>query len=113
MAGKAANYEPEAERSLPVMEDVPLVELSKSNPALRRLLATGKERGYITYDELNEALPEGSLTADHLLFPSLNALRNGDLAITRKKFDVTHFAKVHADRVVTTVDTFLLFFFAS
>lgn len=66
MAGKAANYEPEAERSLPVMEDVPLVELSKSNPALRRLLATGKERGYITYDELNEALPEGSLTADQV-----------------------------------------------
>ena len=66
MASKAANYEPETERSLPVMGDVPLVELSKSNPALKRLLTTGKERGYITYDELNEALPEGSLTADQV-----------------------------------------------
>ena len=49
-----------------VENDIPLVELSKSNPALRKLLAIGKERGYITYDELNEALPEGSLTSDQI-----------------------------------------------
>lgn len=47
-------------------EDAPLIELSKSNPALKKLLALGKERGFITYDELNEALPENSLSADQL-----------------------------------------------
>lgn len=46
--------------------DVPLIELSKSNPALRRLMAKGKERGYITYDELNEALPQDKLTSDQI-----------------------------------------------
>lgn len=46
--------------------DVPLIELSKSNPALKRLLLSGKEKGYITYDELNDALPEGSITSDQI-----------------------------------------------
>lgn len=46
--------------------DVPLIELSKSNPLLKRLLAKGKERGYITYDELNEALPQNQLSSDQI-----------------------------------------------
>jgi RNA polymerase primary sigma factor len=46
--------------------DIPLIELSKSNPTLRRLLARGKDRGYITYDELNEALPQDQLTSDQI-----------------------------------------------
>ncbi len=46
--------------------DIPLMELSKSNPGLRRLIARGKERGYITYDELNEALPQDQLSSDQI-----------------------------------------------
>jgi RNA polymerase primary sigma factor len=46
--------------------DIPLVELSKSNPAIKKLLTIGRERGYITYDELNESLPDGSLTSDQI-----------------------------------------------
>jgi len=46
--------------------DIPLMELSKSNAALKRLLAKGKERGYITYDELNEALPQDQLNSDQI-----------------------------------------------
>lgn len=46
--------------------DLPLIELSKSNNALRRLLAKGKERGYITYDELNDALPQDQLSSDQI-----------------------------------------------
>jgi len=46
--------------------DVPLMELSKANPLLKRLLTKGKERGYITYDELNEALPQNQLTSDQI-----------------------------------------------
>ncbi len=47
-------------------QDVPLIEMSKSNPALKRLIAMGKERGYITYDELNEALPQSELSSDQI-----------------------------------------------
>lgn len=49
-----------------VKEEAPLIELSKNNPALKKLLTLGKERGFITYDELNETLPENSLSADQL-----------------------------------------------
>jgi RNA polymerase primary sigma factor len=46
--------------------DIPLIELSKSNPSLKRLIARGKERGYITYDELNETLPQNQLSSDQI-----------------------------------------------
>jgi len=46
--------------------DIPLMELSKSNPSLKRLIARGKDRGYITYDELNEALPQNQLSSDQI-----------------------------------------------
>jgi len=46
--------------------DVPLIELSKANPTLKRLIAKGKERGYVTYDELNEALPQDQLSSDQI-----------------------------------------------
>lgn len=46
--------------------DIPLMELSKSNPSLKRLIARGKERGYITYDELNETLPQNQLSSDQI-----------------------------------------------
>lgn len=46
--------------------DIPLIELSKSNPALRRLIAKGKERGFVTYDELNEAIPQSELSSEQI-----------------------------------------------
>lgn len=46
--------------------DMPLMELSKSNPSLKRLIARGKDRGYITYDELNETLPQSQLSSDQI-----------------------------------------------
>lgn len=48
------------------LDEIPLIELSKSNPALKRLLNRGKTRGYITYDELNEALPQDQLSSDQI-----------------------------------------------
>lgn len=48
------------------LDEIPLIELSKSNPALKRLLNRGKTRGYITYDELNDALPQDQLTSDQI-----------------------------------------------
>ena len=46
--------------------DIPLMELAKANPALRRLITKGKERGYVTYDELNEAVPQGEFSSDQI-----------------------------------------------
>lgn len=34
--------------------------------ALRRLLTKGKERGYVTYDELNAALPSTETAAEFI-----------------------------------------------
>jgi RNA polymerase primary sigma factor len=65
MAGKAMRndvYEENEEQQ----NDIPLIEISKTNPALKRLIALGKERGYITYDELNEALPQLELSSDQI-----------------------------------------------
>ncbi len=63
MAGKAMK---KVDESATEELDVPLIELSKSNPLLKRLLAKGKERGYITYDELNEALPQNQLSSEQI-----------------------------------------------
>ncbi len=46
--------------------EIPLIELGKTNPALRKLIHRGKERGYITYDELNEALPQAQLSSEQI-----------------------------------------------
>lgn len=43
-----------------------LLEMSKAHAPLRKLLTLGKERGYITYDELNAALPEGGISSDQI-----------------------------------------------
>lgn len=48
------------------VSDIPLIELSKSNPALRKLISVGKERGYISYDELNETLPQTEMTSEQI-----------------------------------------------
>ncbi len=64
MASKPARKSSASEALDP--NDVPLMELAKANPSLRRLLSKGTERGYITYDELNEALPQDQLTSDQI-----------------------------------------------
>jgi len=46
--------------------EIPLIELGKTNPSLRKLILRGKERGYITYDELNEALPQAQLSSEQI-----------------------------------------------
>ncbi|CAO5683318.1 MAG: RNA polymerase sigma factor RpoD [Holosporales bacterium] len=56
----------EFEMKQDIETDIPLIELSKSNPMLKKLLSLGKERGYITYDELNEALPQSEMTSEQI-----------------------------------------------
>ena len=44
--------------------DAPLIDLNDAS--LKKLIARGKKRGYLTYDELNEALPQDQMSSDQL-----------------------------------------------
>ncbi len=45
--------------------DRPLID-SKAEANLKSLIAQGKERGYITYDELNEVLPQDQVSSEQI-----------------------------------------------
>ncbi len=44
--------------------DAPLIDLNDAN--VKKLVARAKKRGYITYDQLNEALPQDQMSSDQL-----------------------------------------------
>jgi len=44
--------------------DAPLIDLNEAS--LKKLIARAKKRGYITYDQLNEALPQDQMSSDQL-----------------------------------------------
>ncbi|GGI75600.1 RNA polymerase sigma factor RpoD [Polymorphobacter multimanifer] len=44
--------------------DAPLLDLNGA--LIKKLIARAKKRGYITYDELNEALPQDQITSDQI-----------------------------------------------
>src|ERR1700712_341787 len=44
--------------------DAPLIDLNDAE--LKKLIARAKKRGYITYDQLNEALPQDQMSSDQL-----------------------------------------------
>ena len=44
--------------------DAPLIDLNEAS--IKKLFARAKKRGYITYDELNEALPQDQMSSDQL-----------------------------------------------
>jgi RNA polymerase primary sigma factor len=45
-------------------EDAPLIDLNDSS--VKKLISKAKKRGYVTYDELNEALPSGEMSPDQI-----------------------------------------------
>lgn len=45
-------------------EDAPLIDLNEAS--IKKLIAKAKRRGYITYDELNEALPQDELSSEQI-----------------------------------------------
>ena len=45
-------------------DDAPV--LDTSNIAVKALIKKGKERGFVTHDELNSALPQGELTSEQI-----------------------------------------------
>ena len=44
--------------------DAPLIDLNEAS--LKKLIARAKKRGYITYDELNEALPQDQMASEQI-----------------------------------------------
>jgi len=44
--------------------DAPLLDLNEAS--IKKLIARAKRKGYITYDELNDALPQGEMTSDQI-----------------------------------------------
>jgi RNA polymerase primary sigma factor len=45
-------------------EDAPLIDLNEAS--VKKLIAKAKKRGYITYDELNEALPQDQMSSEQI-----------------------------------------------
>jgi len=44
--------------------DEPLIDLNDAK--VKKLLARAKKRGYLTYDELNEALPQDQMSSEQI-----------------------------------------------
>jgi RNA polymerase primary sigma factor len=62
MAAKANMAADSAEA--PDTTDAPLLDLSDAT--IKKVIARAKKRGYITYDQLNEALPQGEMSSDQI-----------------------------------------------
>src|SRR3954454_18527337 len=54
--------------------DAPLIDLNEAQ--LKKLIARAKKRGYVTYDELNDALPQDQMSSEQIedVMSSLNEL---------------------------------------
>src|SRR6202140_4087207 len=63
MASKAANTAEVAETREEAAEAPPLDSVAA---AIKKMLARGKERGYVTYDELNAALPPDQVSSEQI-----------------------------------------------
>ena len=63
MASKAANTA-EATETREEAADAPLLDTLAA--AIMKILASGKERGYLTYDELNAALPHDQVSSEQI-----------------------------------------------
>src|SRR4029077_17634519 len=63
MASKAATAAETAENREDAAE-TPL--LDSIAIAIKKMVARGKERGYLTYDELNAALPQAQVSSEHI-----------------------------------------------
>lgn len=45
-------------------DDAPLIDLNEAS--VKKLISKARKRGYVTYDELNEALPSGEMSPDQI-----------------------------------------------
>src|SRR5881398_2685520 len=54
--------------------DAPLLDLNEAS--IKKLIARAKKRGYVTYDELNDALPQDQMNSEQIedIMSALNEL---------------------------------------
>ena len=63
-AAKAAESKQRTEPAAEETKDSPLIDLA--GQSVKRMIAQAKERGYITYDELNKALPQDEMSSEQI-----------------------------------------------
>ena len=64
MATKTAVKQTEPAENQPETPDAPLIDLTSG--AIKKLLQKGKERGFVTYDELNAILPPDDVSSEQI-----------------------------------------------
>ncbi len=83
MATKTANGTDTAEAREEAVEGV---LLDVTSAAVKKLIARGKERGYVTFDEVNAALPEGQ-TSTEFMEDTLAALSEAGINVVEAEED--------------------------
>ena len=74
--------------------DGPLIDLNEAD--VKKLIARGKKRGYLTYDELNEALPQDQMSSEQIE-DIMSAISDMGINIVESDEDVQEEAEQEAD----------------
>ncbi|WP_033075444.1 RNA polymerase sigma factor RpoD [Sphingopyxis sp. MWB1] len=77
--------------------DAPLIDLNEAD--VKKLIARGKKRGYLTYDELNEALPQDQMSSEQIE-DVMSAISDMGINIVESDEDVQEEAEQEADEEV-------------
>jgi len=84
--------------------DAPLLDLNEAS--VKKLVARAKKRGYITYDELNNALPQGEMSSDQIedITAALNDMGINIVENDEQSEDGEENAESDVDAIDTTAD---------
>ena len=74
--------------------DSPLIDLNEAD--VKKLIARGKKRGYLTYDELNEALPQDQMSSEQIE-DIMSAISDMGINIVESDEDVQEEAEQEVD----------------
>ncbi len=77
--------------------DAPLIDLNEAD--VKKLIARGKKRGYLTYDELNAALPQDEMSSEQIE-DIMSAISDMGINIVESDEDVQEEAEQDADEEV-------------
>ncbi|MGL3821536.1 RNA polymerase sigma factor RpoD [Sphingopyxis sp. R3-92] len=84
----------EADTDVDVDADAPLIDLNEAD--VKKLIARGKKRGYLTYDELNEALPQDQMSSEQIE-DIMSAISDMGINIVESDEDVQEEADAETD----------------
>ena len=77
--------------------DSPLIDLNEAD--VKKLIARGKKRGYLTYDELNAALPQDEMSSEQIE-DIMSAISDMGINIVESDEDVQEEAEQETDEEV-------------